>query len=456
VARVAAEPDCTMSDAAASDSAGATGEVPPAPIPATFGEYLRAMGPGLVVVLTWLGAGDIVDSAVAGASYGYALMWVLALALIIRWVFVTTIAKYQLCNQHGESVLEGLKRLSPAFPPFILVSTVVLSHIVGAYMYQGLGESCAALAGFGAPWVWALGWGIAFYVLLQRPVFGHVEKVFLLFLAVLSISLIGAAAWSGPSLPALLRGTFGFALPLQRGDFRPEVVAISLVGAVAGSLANLMYPYFIREKGWNGPAYLKVQRYDLALGVLVIIVLDLAVWIVGAEELHTRGLPVNSTADLANLLSHTLGTWGRTLIYAGIFAAVASSVAGNALAYSFIATDAYLLWKPGKGERRPDGYRNHAGYRMMVIWCLFSPIVWVISGKTSFVALTVSVNALQVLLLPVLAAGMWVLTGSNQFIGPRYRNRWWENLAMGAFLGMSLFGVVGGVTSLLRGLGVAH
>lgn len=422
-------------------------------IPATFVEYLRAMGPGLVVVLTWLGAGDIVDSAVAGASYGYALMWVLALALLIRWVFVSNIAKYQLCNQHRESVMEGMKRLSPAFPPFILVATVVLSHVIGAYMYQGLGESCAALAGFGAPWVWALGWGSAFYLLLQRPVFGQVEKVFLLFLAVLSVSLIGAAGWSGPDVGGLLRGTLGFQMPPQRGDFHPELVAISLVGAVAGSLANLMYPYFIREKGWTTPAHLKVQRYDLALGVLVIIVLDLAVWIVGAEELHPRGLTVGSTADLANLLSHTLGAAGRTLIYVGVFAAVASSVAGNALAYSFIATDAYLLWRPGKGERRPDGYRAHPGYRMMVKWCLFSPIIWVISGKTSFVALTVSVNALQVLLLPVLAAGMWVLTASKRFIGEEYRNRWWENVAMGVFLLMALLGAAGGITSLLRGLG---
>jgi hypothetical protein len=29
-----------------------------APVPRTFFEYLRSFGPGLVIVLTWLGAGD--------------------------------------------------------------------------------------------------------------------------------------------------------------------------------------------------------------------------------------------------------------------------------------------------------------------------------------------------------------------------------------------------------------
>ncbi len=75
-----------------------------APLPRTFGEYVRSFGPGLVVVLTWLGAGDIVSMSVAGGNYGYSLMWVLVLAVVMRFLFVSLIAKYQLCNQHGEGV----------------------------------------------------------------------------------------------------------------------------------------------------------------------------------------------------------------------------------------------------------------------------------------------------------------------------------------------------------------
>ena len=88
-----------------------------APIPRTFLQYLRSTGPGLVVVLTWLGAGDIVDMGVAGGNYGYALMWVLVLAVVMRFLFVSLIAKYQLCNQRGERVLDGLTRLHPWYAP---------------------------------------------------------------------------------------------------------------------------------------------------------------------------------------------------------------------------------------------------------------------------------------------------------------------------------------------------
>ena len=73
-----------------------TGDAPAAaPIPRGFLQYVRAMGPGIVVVLTWLGAGDIVDASVSGGAYGYALMWVLVAALMIRWMFVSTIAQSQ-------------------------------------------------------------------------------------------------------------------------------------------------------------------------------------------------------------------------------------------------------------------------------------------------------------------------------------------------------------------------
>ena len=65
----------------------ATGEPP-----RTFSEYMRSFGPGIVIVLTWLGAGDIVEMATAGADFGYSLMWVLVLAVAMRWVMVSVIA----------------------------------------------------------------------------------------------------------------------------------------------------------------------------------------------------------------------------------------------------------------------------------------------------------------------------------------------------------------------------
>lgn len=423
-----------------------------APIPASFLEYVRAMGPGIVVVLTWLGAGDLVDASVAGGTFGYSLMWVLALALVVRWLFVSSIARYQLCNQHGESVMQGLRRLQPHFPLFVAVATLLLSHATGVYMYRGLGESMHALTGWGTELTWGVIWGGLFFVFFFRPAFRRVEVVFMGFLALLTISLVGGALWSGPDVGAIARGTLGFQLPAERGGFDAKYVAISLVGAVAGSLANLMYPYFIREKGWTTPAHRKVQTYDLAFGVLALIVLDLAVWVLGAEVLHPTQIKINELQDLARVLGDSLGPWGFRLFYLGVFSAVASSILGNALGYSAITLDAFLVWARRESPEGDIDYRKHPAYPWLVAWCLFSPLVWLGTAQGSFVRLTVAVNAVQVLMLPVLATAMWLLTARRSLIGEAHRNRPWENLAMGLFVAVALLGAYGVLENLLKQL----
>ena len=89
--------------------------------PHSFREYLRSFGPGIVIVLTWLGAGDVVDMGAAGANYGYSLIWVFVVAILLRFLFVSLIARYHLCNQHGEGVLDGLARLHPVYAPLLLL-----------------------------------------------------------------------------------------------------------------------------------------------------------------------------------------------------------------------------------------------------------------------------------------------------------------------------------------------
>ena len=89
------------------------------PIPKSFWQYLKSMGPGIIVALTWLGTGDLVDSAIAGGSYGYSLMWAIIVALFVRFVFVSILAKYQLCNPHQETVISGLKKVHFLLPYFL-------------------------------------------------------------------------------------------------------------------------------------------------------------------------------------------------------------------------------------------------------------------------------------------------------------------------------------------------
>jgi Mn2+/Fe2+ NRAMP family transporter len=216
---------------------------------------------------------------------------------------------------------------------------------------------------------------------------------------------------------------------------------------------NLVYPYFLEEKGWRGPQYRRVQVYDLLLGVVVMIVLNLAVWILGAELLYPDK-HIRELDDLPDLLSTVLGPGGRLLFYLGVFAAVFTSVVGHAAGLGALGSHAWLRWRTGAPVAAAQ-YRSHSMHRWIIVWCLVSPLVWTLPGMPDFVTLTLAANGGQVVLLPLLAGGLWWITASSRYIGPTHRNRWWENLVFGLLFVLAVYGAfksVGMIAGLAGGL----
>ena len=73
------------------------------------------------------------------------------------------------------------------------------------------------------------------------------------------------------------------------------------------------------------------------------------------------------------------------------------------------------------------------------MWCLISPMIWTLPGMPGFVGLTLAANSAQVILLPMLAGGLWWITASGRLIGERYRNRWWENVVMATLFALAIY-----------------
>lgn len=412
---------------------------PPAHVPTTFLEYLKSFGPGLVAVLTWLGSGDIVSAGVSGGNYGYALTWAMIFALLMRYFFVSTIAKYQLCNPRGEAVLDGLTRLHPLYPPFLLVAVLGWGHLGGTVFVAGLGETSVALSGVGNSRIWAVVWVVLGLLVVFRPLYNLVEALFKVFLVLLSVSLCGTAIWVGADLGHMLEGTLTFRIPEQQGPFGATLVAMSMVGAVGGSLMNLVYPYFLEAKGWNGPQYRRLQTYDFALAVAAMIIFNLAVWTLGAELLFATGQEVQDLDDLTRLLASVLGESGRWLFLLGVFAAVYTSLLGQALGLGLLGSHAVDLWRK-RPRPSPSARSAHPVYTFIAVWSLVSPLVWVFAGELDFVGLTLFSNTLLVLLIPLIAGGLWWITADARFIGEEHRNRWWENALMALLFGLAIWG----------------
>src|SRR5271154_5642964 len=99
---------------------------------------LRSLGPGMVYVLTIMGAGDIISNSAAGAEYQYAMIWALALTLILRFVWVDTSAKYVLVS--GETLLQGYARLGNWMLWVISAALLIFRHFYNLYLIVLLGS----------------------------------------------------------------------------------------------------------------------------------------------------------------------------------------------------------------------------------------------------------------------------------------------------------------------------
>ena len=193
---------------------------------------------------------------VAGSNYGYSLMWVLVAAVFMRFVFVSAIARYQLCNPARRG---GTRRAVPAAPR---VRTAAVRRrgrdgprvrvLHDGRRRRGVPEPLrlGARPGSGRSPCNAIA-----LLLVARPSYARLERVFKFLLALLALSFLGRrCGWA--SIPRhLARGLVRFEMPGRHGRFDPLLVALAMIGAVGGSLMNLAYPYFMEAKGWRGPQY---------------------------------------------------------------------------------------------------------------------------------------------------------------------------------------------------------
>ncbi len=169
-----------------------------------FVRLLKLLGPGIIAVLSWLGAGDLITSSVAGANYGYAMMWVLAVSLLLRYLIVNIIARFQLCNNQGMTILQGYAQLNPFFAWFLLVYALLMGHLMNAYMIKGAGEALAMLLKIDYPMLCSVAVVLAVWMLVGRNIYSMIEGVMKGLLAIMTLAFLALAVMSGPDVAGIV------------------------------------------------------------------------------------------------------------------------------------------------------------------------------------------------------------------------------------------------------------
>ncbi|WP_212612515.1 Nramp family divalent metal transporter [Pseudonocardia hierapolitana] len=418
-----------------------------APPADNFLAYLRAFGPGIVVALSWVGTGDLIDNSVAGGNYGYALLWVLPLSLVFRFVFVNALGKYPLYNvQQDPSIVRGIARTHPAFGWLMLVSFVLYTHILLAFTLSGVGVALEGLFGGLPTFWWAVIGALSVFAVTLKGAYRLIERIFKVILALMVLTFVVGIALVGINWGELAKG-FAFELPPQQGLFDSGLVASSLVLATLGSMANLFYPEFLREKGWTTPAHRRVQQYDLLFGTVVVLFLGVAVWAIGAEVLFGKQ-GVSEAGDIASALGTAVGPVGPYIFYLGLLGAAWTTVAGSLFALAKMVVEALHVVRPARAERFAGTRAADPAYRWVIVWGLLA-VVWSLPHAPGFVALVVVSHVLTSPFLLLIVFALIVMLNREDIMG-RYTNSWKENAGLGL---VAVFVAVAAVQGIGKAVG---
>ena len=390
---------------------------------------MAQMGPGFVYILTVLGAGDLVTNSAAGAGYGYALIWTVAVGMMLRFVWVNVSAKYVLVT--GETLIQGYARVGQWVVWLILISMIILVHFYNMYMILMSGNAIHVLFPLPTEWsssIWSLFFALVAFVMAYWGGYQALEFFCKILVGMMGGALILVAFLADPDPAQIARGLFIPTIPRSQGLYESHLMLMALIGTMTGSIVNLTYAYFIYEKGWRDVSYLKTQRFDLIFGVSCMFVMGVLLQIAAAATVHPLGIGLKDANDMVRIFSEVQGVTGMIVFSLGLWGAAFSTLIGTTVGCSLIVADLFrfVTKKTEEGQKGSPQYQRV--YRTCVIFWSFSPLYVLLTG-VSPVWLTLAVSALVVLLIPVLTPVLMKITSDRSLMG-EYRNSWLTNTIM--------------------------
>ena len=273
--------------------------------------FLAILGPGIITANVDNDAGGITTYSLAGAQYGYRLLWVMIPTTIALVVI------QEMCARMGAVTGKGLSDLiRESF------GVKVTFYVMIALLLTNMGNSVSEFAGIAASLEI---FGISKYIsvpisavlvwlLVVKGSYKVVEKVFLVACMVYMAYPI-AAFMAGPQWGVILKATV---VPSFQADSGYLITMIGVVGTTIAPWMQFYQQSAVVEKGITIDQY-SFSRLDVIVGCLMAIVVAFFIVVACASSIHMQGLKIETAADAALALKPLVGKHASTLFAFGLF-----------------------------------------------------------------------------------------------------------------------------------------
>ena len=297
---------------------------------------IAMLGPAFVASVAYVDPGNVAANLSAGATYGYALVWVLATASLMAMVIQYQSAKLGLVT--GRTLPQAMAdRFDKGAHPKALTFAYGLQAFVIAIatdLAEVVGGALGLYLLFGLPlWAGSIIVGVV-AILLLWVLRRRGERVFEAgigaLLAVVALGFIGALFFRPPDWPATVAGLWP---DIPSKDAWPLVAA--MLGATVMPHAIYLHSALaIDHHRPNGvltspiKRLLKIQRLDVALALVLSGSVNIGMLLLGAVALQGHG---GDTIESAHqTFGAELGPWPAAIFAIGLVASgIGSAVVGT-------------------------------------------------------------------------------------------------------------------------------
>ena len=397
-----------------------------------------SIGPGALVAAGFIGPGTVTACTLAGADFGYALIWALVFATLATIILQEMAARLGIVSGKGLAAA----MTAPENGPIVKWSIILLgvsALAVGNSAYEA-GNLAGGALGLEALFhstgvshrliVLVLSATAAGFLLFGH--YKHIEKLLIGLVLMMSVAFAGSVLLTRPDLSGWISGLKPV---IPDGGL---LTAIALIGTTIVPYNLFLHASTVRDKWPNGSAEaLRAARTDTAISIGLGGFVSILILSTAAASLFGSGITVSSAAEMAISIEPAYGPLAKYLVGIGLFGAGLSSSITAPLA------TAYALSEFGGFQRTGRLFRGIA-LGVLAIGTLIA-LLGVRPVKVILFA-----QIANGLILPVIAAFLLIAMNRKRLLGSHV-NSWLANM-LGIGVVAITFGL--GLRLILRALNV--
>ena len=364
-------------------------------------------GPGMMVSAAFIGPGTVTACTLAGANFGFALLWALVFATITTIILQSFAVRIALVTQLG--LAEAMMKTIASPILRVLAALLLISALVmGNAAYEAGNMSGAALGleainggplAFGiAPVIITIALFAAAMLIFTKPKW--IENILIMLVMLMSAAFLLTFLLIRPDLGALFRG---FVPSIPDGGL---MTAIALIGTTIVPYNLFLHAASVRER-WHAEQLPEAQL-DTTISIGIGGLVSMTILATAGASLFGSGKTIENAVDMAQQLAPLFGSMATITLGAGLFAAGLTSAITAPLATGYIMQEIFK----SSNSRRPF----QIGALIVILSGTFASLLGYRPVELIFVA-----QIANGLLLPIVAIFLLRLANDKQLLG-QYAN----------------------------------